>query len=116
MAELVKLILELSSSVIEIPSIFIAGTSNLNSFNFLIGGIVIIHGALARVNSLIHVTSGQITSIFPVTVYFNPTSYIRRFPDVVHHPCDMVRQLALDPGVMQIQHITVYQTIPNTFN
>ncbi len=116
MAELVKLILELSSSVIEIPSIFITGICILNSFNFLIGGIVIIPGALARVNNLIHVTTGQITSIFPVAAYFNPTLYIPKFPEVVLHPCDLVRQVALVPGVMLQQDSAVYQTIPNAFN
>ncbi len=116
MAELVKLILELSSSVIEIPSIFIAGICILNSFNFLIVGIVIIPGALARVKSLIQVTTGQITSIFPVAVYFNSTSYIPRFLEVMLHPRDLVRQVALVTGVMLQQDIAVYQTIPNAFN
>lgn len=114
--KLVKLILELSSSAIELPSIFIAGICIQNSFNLLIEGMVGVPGSLARVKSYIHVTTGQITSMFPVAVYFNPTSYIPRFPDVMHHPCDMVRQLALGPGVMHKQEIAVYQTIPKAFN
>ena len=43
-AELVKLILELSSSAIELPSIFIAGICIQNSFNSLIEGMVGVPG------------------------------------------------------------------------
>ena len=116
MAELVQLILELSNSVMEIPTISVAGICLLNTLNLLIVGIVGVLGAHALVYSLIHVKTGQITSMFPVAVYFNPTSHFRRLNDVIHHPCDLVGQETLVPGDMLKLDIDVYQKIPNTLN
>ena len=116
MTKLNQLIFELSSSVMEIPTISIAGICILNTLNLLIVGIVGVLGAHALVYSLIHVKTGQITSMLPVAVYINPMSHFRILLDVIYHPCDLVIQKAQFQGESMKPYIEVYQKILKALN
>ena len=116
MTKLNQLILELSRSVMEIPPISFAGICLLNTLNLQVEDIVIAPGALALIYSIIHVKTGQITSMLPVAGYINPMSHFRILLDVIHHPCDLVIQKAQFQGESMKPYIEVCQKIPKALN
>ncbi len=116
MVELIQLILEHSSSAKEILAISFFGICFLHSLNLRIVDMVLARGTLARVVSIGQVKTDNVTTIFPVTSCFDPTSHIRILRGVSHHPCDLNRKVDLFSGEILRPYIEVYQKIPNAFN